>query len=231
MFARTVLLIVPALLAAQPPARLSFEVASVKPAPGCRMRPGGGPSAGRLELPCMSIRTMIRMAYGGFTGERLNARTPEVVGGPSWLDTEMYALSAKTEGTQSAEVMMGPMMQSLLEERLQLKVHTEQRETPSYSLVVAKNPPKLIPAKEGSCVSLDLNSLPKQDLSKPPRLCGVAMVQPKDGVRSADVPGATMEEFAGRFLSPRTQRPVIDKTGIAGRFDIHLEYSPVFRSC
>jgi uncharacterized protein (TIGR03435 family) len=177
----------------------------------------------------MSIRTMIRMAYGDFTGERLNARTPEVVGGPSWLDTEMYALSAKTEGAQSAEVMMGPMMQSLLEERLQLKVHTEQRETPSYSLVVAKNPSKLIPAKEGNCVSLDLNSLPKQDLSKPPRLCGVAMVQPKDGVRSADVPGATMEEFAGRFLSATAQRPVIDKTGIAGRFDIHLEYSPEMR--
>jgi len=211
---------------AQSSPRPTFEVASVKPNPDCRPSPNAGPLQGRLELPCITPRMLIQAAYGGFTGEKLNARYLDVVGGPGWLDTEWYQVAAKAQGKPSAAQMMGPMLQVLLEDRFQLKVHIESRQSPVYALALAKAG-KLSPAKEGNCVPIDLNNMPVPDPSVPePKYCGgPSMKMSAGGLLIAEVPGVTMEEFAGRMLAAYVGRPVIDKTGLTGRFDIHLEFA------
>jgi uncharacterized protein (TIGR03435 family) len=225
MIARFAILLFAGILSAQPH-RPTFEVASVKASPGCQRGGGGGPSAGRLSLPCTNLRSLVRMAYGGFTGEALNARFLEVVGGPGWLDSELYTLEAKAEGNPTTGTMIGPMLQALLEERFQLKAHVEGRESPVYALTVAKSGPKLTPAKEGNCVEIDFKNLPKPDPSKPmPRFCGGPSMTMKDGKMVADIPGTTLEELCGRMLMTYAGRPVVDKTGLKGRFDMRLEFS------
>jgi uncharacterized protein (TIGR03435 family) len=213
-------LAVAAALSAQ--TRPTFEVASVKPAPGCSMSPNAGPSPGRLDFPCMGLRTLIRAAYGGFSGDKLNARPLEVVGGPSWLDSELFSVIAKAADNAPVSQMIGPMLQALLEERFQLKVHLEPRESPVYTLTVAKQG-KLTPAKEGACEILDLNNLPKPGAN--PNLCGMPRMSGSPAGMKMDIVGTTMEEFAGRMLSNATGRPVVDKTGLTGRYDIHVEFS------
>ena len=63
MIGRFAILLLAGILSAQPQ-RPTFEVASIKPNPGCQANGKGGPSAGRLELPCTNLRTLIRIAYG-----------------------------------------------------------------------------------------------------------------------------------------------------------------------
>ena len=75
----------------------------------------------------------------------------QIVGGPAWIDSERYAIEAKADGNAS-RAQMFLMLQSLLEDRFQLKIHRETRELPVYALVPARGGLKLPPPKEGSCV-------------------------------------------------------------------------------
>ena len=65
-----------------------------------------------------------------------------IAGGPEWLDSEVYDITARTEA-QSTPAQLKPMLRSLLAERFQLKVHEETRETSYYAFVAGKNSPKL----------------------------------------------------------------------------------------
>jgi uncharacterized protein (TIGR03435 family) len=223
MFARAAaILCFAGVLSAQPPLRPAFEVATIKPNPNCTPS-GGAPTPGRLDIKCTTLRELIRGAYGIFAGEKIASRMLDVVGGPSWLDSDRFDLSAKAEGAAGIQKMIGAMLQSLLEERFQLKVHVEPRDKPVYFLTVAKES-KLTPSKEGSCVPIDLNNLPKPG-DPQPKFCGMPRTSFKNGLISSDVFGASMEELAGRMLANVVDRPVIDKTGLTGRFDIHLEFA------
>jgi len=214
------------LVHAQAPERRNFEVATIKPVMDCQPTGRGGPSGDRLELPCVPLRALIRIAYGAFNGDKPSAALKEVVGGPSWLDFQRYDINAKADGKASGPEMMGPMLQTLLEERFQLKVHTESRESPVFALTVSK-PGKLVPAKEGSCIPIDASNLGRpDDKGAMPKYCGGGSMKNANGVIVADIPGATMEEFAGRLLSSYLRKKVVDQTGLTGRFDIHLEFAP-----
>ena len=212
------------------PASSAFEVASVKLNKNCDSV-GGSPSItpGRLNFPCFPLRALIRIAYGDlFVGATLNSRRMEALGGPGWLDTDRYSLSAKAEGKASTAEMMGIMLRTLLEDRFKVKVHKESRETPVYILTVAKSNSNLQPSKEGSCTPIDVNNLAAM-VPRPgeprPKYCGGGRARMgEDGVMISDWYGVTMDEFAGRMLSSHVDRPVIDKTGLTGRFDVHVEF-------
>ena len=74
----------------------------------------------------------------------------QIVGGPDWINSERYAIDAKAAGNASrAQIFL--MLQSLLEDRFQLKIHRETRELPVFDLVTAKGGLKLPPPKEGGC--------------------------------------------------------------------------------
>jgi|SRR5215469_3676057 len=117
------------------------------------------------------------------------------------------------------------MLQSLLEERLKLKVHQETRELPVYSLIVGRNGPKL-PEAGGECVAPAIpNARPEflPERGKVPSL-------PCDGisVRRNHIYGLNISVpiLARDGLSITLQRPVLDKTGLNGRYFVELEWTP-----
>ena len=214
------------------PARPQFEVASLKPNNGCENTPRAGnfsPSPGRLEMPCVDLQNLIQAAFGTFgDGVGINTQPLHTEGGPSWIESEHYSLSAKADGPVRTEMLAGPMLQALLEERFRLKTHRETREMPVYAMTVAKGGLKVQPLAEGACTPLDLTHppAPPKPGGPPPNLCGVMMLgRTGNGDMMIEVRGLTMTQLAQR-LSGRVDRTIVDKTGITGKFNFHLEFTP-----
>jgi len=230
LFAFLALLAAPASPAqSAPPA---FDVASVKLNPGCQAGSSGraGLSPRNLAIPCASLRALIRLAYGDMLiGPGLGARRMEVQGGASWLDTERYEVLAKSEGSAAGQ-SVAPMLQTLLEERFTVKVHKETRSSAVYLLTVAKDGPRLQPAKPGSCLEMDLNNMQRPAPPAPgetrPLYCGMGRLGSNGSLTLADWNGVSMAELAGRMLTGAVDLPVVDQTGLTQRFDVHLEYVP-----
>lgn len=204
-----------------------WEAVSVKPCPP-NVRSGAPVlSPGRMT-DCETFFGFINFAYIMFASGRTNPLpTPgaSVEGGPSWIRSERFQITAKAEGTPTYAMMRGPMVQSILEDRFKLKVHRETREVPGYVLAVAKGGPKLQPLTEGTCIPQpkDVLDLPITPASSE-RACrhfGFGMA----GQYKVDAEGISIEEFARIFLSSSVRQLVANKTGIAGLFDFRTEWS------
>jgi uncharacterized protein (TIGR03435 family) len=217
----------PVLQAQAPAPTPKFEAASVKPAANCGGEgrsggAGGGMSPGRLHLPCVTVKGLISGAYATFAnGDLDTGRVPPIEEGPPWIDSARYDINAKAEGNAGGATMMGPMMQSLLEDRFKLKVHRETREGPAYALTIAKGGPKLTPFTEGSCTALPFPPTPLAAGEKP--YCN-NLISRRGPNLWLDMRGQTLDEFCKR-IGTALDRPVIDKTGIAGRFDFRMEFA------
>jgi uncharacterized protein (TIGR03435 family) len=203
-----------------------FDAASIRPCEG--LGPGvragsSSPSPGRLTSRCATVADLIRTAYVMFANGRYNpyASAP-ASGGPGWVYSSRYDINAEA-GDASSETMQGPMLQALLEDRFNLKIHRETREIPVYDLIVAKGGLKLHALEPASCppTMSSAETVALLQAGKPlPKFCGTVRFGPK----MADVHGLTVDEFSkniGRVLD----RPIVDKTGIAGLFDFHLEFA------
>jgi uncharacterized protein (TIGR03435 family) len=164
---------------------------------------------GRFTATNNTLRALILNAYGIFTAPDL------LSGGPSWIDSERYDVDAKAEA--SAIPANAPntvlwektrlMLRTLLAERFKLSIRRETKEMPVYELVVAKNGPKLKKA-DRDC---DASATACHGFSGGPRqLSGTA-------VDMYDL-ALTLSGFSGR--------PVLDKTGVQGVFDIKLQWNP-----
>jgi len=139
-----------------------FEIASVKPRAECV---GGGPrlgisaSPGRLSIQCQTVDFLIRQAYlaNGRDPLFVSARlyNQQIQGSPAWISSEHYAIDANVESPQTRETMLGRMMQTLLEDRFNLKIRRETREIAVYELTVTKGGDKLQAARERSCAPFD----------------------------------------------------------------------------
>lgn len=210
-----------------------FEVASIKACksePAARGKNGGfhdfapgGRSPVTFTLPCMPVRFFINLAYI-ISNSRPNAAGPNPVleGGPTWIDADLYQISAKTTGPASKDLMNGPMLRALLEERFRLKLHRETREVPIYTLTVAKSGLKVQPSSDASCTPRDFSQPSLSPGQRP--WCGVPMASKGSHGITTELHGGTMAQFAETLgLSGRV---VIDKTGITGKFDFHVEYAP-----
>jgi beta-lactamase regulating signal transducer with metallopeptidase domain len=124
----------------QPAARPRFEVASIKPSAGQGLRMVRA-VPGRLTADA-PVRTLIQSAYG--------VQEFQISGGPDWTSSERYAIEARPAGNATrAEMFL--MLQSLLEDRFQLRIHRETKELPVYALAPAKSGLKLAAPREGSC--------------------------------------------------------------------------------
>lgn len=202
-----------------------FEVAAIKPCKSLDGKRGGitSSSPGRLDINCWTVANLIRQAYLAYANGRRNpssALSTPLQGGPAWIDSDPYSIHAKAEQVVREEMLRGPMLQALLKERFQLKIHFATRQIPVYVLSVAKNGPKLRPFHEGSCIPIDFTKVPR-----PPRQPGecASRITRRGATLMVDMQGFTLDEFIEGHLS-RVDRPVVNKTGIAGRFDFHLEY-------
>lgn len=216
---------------AQPPkAKPEFEVASLKLSPRCLDNVALSRSTpGRLVLPCISLRNLVWTAYGRFDGLMYSAKPYlRVVGGPDWAASEHYQIFAKADNGAHIAEMAGPMLQSLLEDRFHLRVHKEPRDTPVYALTLAGDKARLHPLPESACARFDLDALvAARGENEPgdPKQCPSFQIAgaPQGEPMVADCHGMTMAEFASLALGSFVDRPVIDRTGLIGRFEIHLE--------
>jgi uncharacterized protein (TIGR03435 family) len=209
-----------------PTASSQFEVASVKPCPaqpeaarGSRRGDGRESSPERLHLPCQTLLSLIQWGYVNFAEGRFNplAAIP-ILGGPSWINSDLFEIDAKTERPQSSGTMNGPMLRSLLQERFRLKIHQETKEAPIYAITVAKGGTKLQASKR-DCITIDPERPPPIEPDKPlPAVCGMSRLTSKGWEAFA----VTMADFA-TLLSTNADRKVVDRTGLSGMFDIRLD--------
>jgi bla regulator protein blaR1 len=122
----------------------------------------------------------------------------QVTGGPAWLTTDRYTIEAKAANPDATKDEINGMLQSLLAERFKLQLRKETKDFSVYDLVVDKDGPKLTPLKEGEASKCGKNNAFACGYTNPGQLLGA--------------------------LKPFTGRPIFDKTGISGRFDILLDF-------
>ncbi|HVW07259.1 MAG TPA: TIGR03435 family protein [Bryobacteraceae bacterium] len=212
------------LLHAQSGPRPAFDVASIKPCQEPVNDLGPHSSPGRLATDCAELLNLIGNAYTAFADGHLNHNSDPapINGGPAWIHSASYEINATAEGNPSVAMMMGPMMQQLLEDRFQLKIHRQTIEGPVYFLTTARGGSKLRPFREGSCTPY--SSLPRPALLPGTEYCESFIGGGKSP--SVTATGVTLDEFS-KTLRVLLDRPVINKTGIGGRFDIHVRFTEV----
>jgi uncharacterized protein (TIGR03435 family) len=205
------------------PAKPKFEVASIKECKPADQHFPSTSSPGRLSLSCWSLSRLIADAYETFANGKVDPGKLLVAmpleGTPDWVNSARYTIDAKAESPQSGAMMRGPMMQALLEDRFQVKVHRETREISGYLMTVDKGGLKLKHTQEGSCVHID-----QTDLSQSPKAlpCNAPRVTRNGPLMVFEIRGVSLDVFA-RLLHP-DGRPAFDRTGLTGAFDIRLEW-------
>ena len=188
-----------------------YDVVSIKP-----YKPGsseGNYAGGYDILPDgfsarnLFLKSLILTAYG--------VSSDQLLGVPDWLRTEGYDVEARMdEAVAGALQKLSPddraharqqMLQALLADQLKLRVHRESKNLPSYALVIAKDGPKFQEAKPDETTSISSTR--------------------HGETRSITVTAYSISSLV--FMLPNTlSYPVVDKTGLSGRYDFKLEWSP-----
>ena len=208
--------------------RPSFDVTSVKP--NATGRRGGNIQPGRLAQSGVTLRQLARMAYG----------TNQIVGGPGWIDAELFDIEGKGSfdlsgflpGRDGSPPQVYLMLQQLLEDRFKLASHTATQERPVYALVTARRDRELGAEMKPStfdCEAQLAATVQSGRLSAPPA----------QGSRQGAMPRCAMGGGPGHLiadsiemsrladaLSSSTDRPVIDRTDLRGRFNVELQWTP-----
>jgi uncharacterized protein (TIGR03435 family) len=191
----------------------AFEVASIKPDKSgtpmimFRLTPDG------LNVANTPLKMLIQQAYG--------FEENQVIGFPNGLNSERYDIEAKVDSSDVAKLHdLDPhqrmrMLQPVLAERFQLKVHRETRELPVYELVLAKGGPKFHEAKPGDTYP--------NGIKGPDGHSGAGLVWIQDGQLTCQ--GVGMVELT-RLLSQRLGHHVLDKTGLMGKYDLAMQWPP-----
>lgn len=205
--------VIPLLSQTAPAQKPSFEVASVKPNKSVNVRPSEEFFPNRYLGAHVTLRVLIHAAYGIPSPY---GQCHYLEGGPNWIDSEYFDVEGKVgDGTIPASLaakdrndQIRLMLQTLLADRFQLKVHREIKEVPVYEMVVSRNGPKLHKATgERECPGIPVGST-----ACPARLSG--------GMgRGITAKALDLSELS-QFLSGFADRPILDRTGIAGLFDI-----------
>jgi uncharacterized protein (TIGR03435 family) len=175
-----------------------FEVATIKPATPDRPGKGFMVRGRQFSTVNTTLSDMITFAYG------IHAK--QITGGPGWVETEKYDVAAQPngEGQPNAQQWKG-MFQKLLADRFTLTFHRDKKELAVYAITVGKNGPKLTKS-EGN----------------PSGLPGLFF----RGLGVLPATNATMADFAGVMQGAVLDRPVVDQTGLTGRWDFTLTWTP-----
>ena len=174
-----------------------FEVATIKPATPDRPGKGFMVRGRQFSTINTTLADLITFAYG------IHAK--QITGAPAWVETEKYDLAAQPNGEgQPNDKQWKGMIQKLLADRFKLSFHRDKKELSVYAIVVGKNGPKLTKSESTS----NLPGLFFRGLGNLPAV------------------NATMADFAGVMQGAVLDRPVIDQTGISGRWDFTLLWTP-----
>lgn len=201
----------------------SYEVATIKKA---------DPDSGRIPGQfAVRIKDYILNAYG-----LSSLSQGQVVGGPAWTGTDMYVIQPKvSDELRDAMQKMTPeerrnqncmLRLSLLADRFKLKSHIETRDLPIYELTVAKDGPKF---KEVPAPPPFVPGGPPPAPRKPndPLRPGGLSMQSRDGVTTLTIRASTVSLLVNmlRASADVGGRPIVDKTGFAGHFDVDLKWA------
>jgi uncharacterized protein (TIGR03435 family) len=207
---------------------LTFEVASVKPSatvlPGSRVffgPPRGGPGTpdpGQITWTHATLKSLLMAAYDVKAFQ---------VSGPDWLDTERFDIAAKVPvGATNEQVNV--MYQNLLAERFGVMLHRESKEFQVDDLVIARGGPKLKESAEDPAAPLPPPGPPTFDkggeLSGPGFVTMIMMGS--NGPSARTVSKAQPLSKLTTMLGNQIGRPVLDKTGLTGKYDFTLEFTP-----
>jgi len=191
----------------------AFDVVSVKPnkSNSGMVRVMGKPDG--YAASNVSLKMLIQGAYG--------IREDLISGAPSWADSARFDIDAKVAGSDiDALKKLSPeqrrlLLQPLLADRFKLKIHTETKQLPVYELVLAKGGSKLKEATAGDTYA--------NGIKGPDGVGRGGMMRFGPGQLTAQaVPLTTL----ANMLSQQLHRTVLDKTGLTGKYDLELTWTP-----
>jgi uncharacterized protein (TIGR03435 family) len=216
----------PAIRSQTLPTRLEFEAASVKVSqsqnPRGRMRGGPGTEdPGQITFTNVTLFNVILRAYDVKLFQ---------LSAPDWLSQQKYDIAAKVPPATTKE-QGNRMLQTLLADRFHLSLHHESRELQGFELTAGRSGPKLKPAADPDAPEQPPPSAPpKTDAEGYPQLDGPGLVL-MEGHKANSVsvfltakaqPVSALVEL----LSREFRVPVLDKTGLTGKFDFKVEFAP-----
>src|SRR6185503_8541983 len=161
------------------------------------------------------VANLIGNGYGGI-------RQYLIANMPDWVTSERYDMEAKATDPAATSPQMMLMLQTLLEERFQLRWHRETREGPVYVLSVARGGHKLRPSKDCVVERDPAKPLPAPPPGRTQPLCGNNWLHGSGPGMVWSAFSIDMDKVADT-LGTFTGRKVVNKTGINGLFDIDLE--------
>jgi uncharacterized protein (TIGR03435 family) len=205
-----------------PPRELQFEVASVKPSrPDVHDGFMGGTPGGGVEARAETMRNLFATAWD----VHWDHVDEMIVGMPKWMDSARYDILAKPSAAAGpppprssfADDDLRLMLRALLTDRFKIKTHYEDRLVSAYTLVAARpRMKKADPSNRPNCK--EARTIENDPRDRNPRLSRLLACQ-----------NVTMAQFADQLLalSPNDfAYSVVDATGIAGRWDFMLNYTP-----
>jgi uncharacterized protein (TIGR03435 family) len=201
----------------------SFEVVSVKVNLNDDVPEGiSSTPDGSVRFTGFRLRTLIAMAYRSEGLQRFD----QIIGGPSWIGMDRFDIVAKASDQpdpQGAPTRVPERLRTLLRDRFRLRVHTDTRNMPAFALVVARRDRKPGPQLRESTIDCPTAGTSATNLD-PDRGCGIRAT---GGVIIGR--GVSAAQLAGNLSGyPAVDRHVTDRTGLTGRYDFRLEYSPAF---
>jgi len=200
--------------------RLAFEVISIRrhtASSGPVLRPTTTPNGFRSIG--LNLFAIFQMAYVP-PNQRGVLRGDLIAGAPDWMSEESYDIVAKVEDAdlsdwqkpELTQAMLHAMLQAMLAERFKVVVHHESKEMPVYELVAAKGGPKFRPAETPNA----------DEPGQPGRGMTGTNVSVVPGPNGTQYRGISMAILAETILPGVAGRPVVDKTGLSGNYDVTL---------
>lgn len=176
----------------------TFEVATIKPSPPDQ--PGKLFTVRGRQFVTINttLSDLITFAYG------VHAR--QVTNAPSWIEVDKYDITAQPDGTgQPNDRQWKTMMQKLLRDRFQLAFHRDKKDLSVYAITVTRTGHKLTKSQG------DPNGLPSLLFR---------------GLGNLPAMNASITDFAGVMQAAVMDRPVVDQTGLTGKWDFQLQWTP-----
>jgi uncharacterized protein (TIGR03435 family) len=191
----------------EPPAKIppmavdanpSFEVVTIKPTKPDEQRKIITVRGRELVVINFTLNDLIKFAY--------DVQEKQIVGGPDWMGSDKFDVNAQPDKPgMPSELQMKTMIQKMLADRFQFKFHSDKKEMSAYVLTVGKDGPKMT-----------------KNTGDPAGLPGLFF----GPLGVLHVRNATMANFTNLLQATVLDRPVVDRTGLDGKWDFILKWTP-----